>query len=360
MKKNRTRNKRIILFFTVMVLSLSVSFGAFGQSNYDFVEGFQAPFQQFASVLAPALPYASTIGLQWSHAYIGQLINLPPHFGIGVSAGAVMLPLEGFNKVTENFGVEIPQELMFLGDLGIPFPAAVIDARLGGIILPFDLGFKIGLIPEPLKEQLGDQFTLDYLMVGGDIRVPLLKDKGFVPAISIGAGYTYFRGGVGIPGLLGGGLDLGTTDTGYAPLDAELQQLSFSDPELTFNWESHVIDLKAQLSKNLFIITPYIGLGASYGISQAGGGLTSEVLYGGSPITDAQIQDIYDAFGGAGMSAPELSDQGLLVSSSANGFAFRAYGGTSINIFFIKVDVSVMYNVTSNSLGAQAGVRFQL
>lgn len=271
-----------------------------------------------------------------------------------------MLPIAGFDSVMENFGVALPQELLFLGDLGVPFPAAVIDARIGGIVLPFDLGFKIGFIPQFLKDKLGDEFTIDYLMVGGDLRVPILKDKGFVPALSVGGGYTFFRGGVGIPGLLDSGIDLGTTDTGYPALDSELQKLSFSNPELFFNWESHVIDLKLQLSKNLFIITPYIGLGGSYGISKAGGGVKSDVLYNSAPITDSQIQNIYDAFAAAGMSAPDLSDQGLIVASSANGFAFRVYGGTSINIFFIKVDASVMYNFTSKSLGAQVGLRFQL
>ncbi len=52
-------------------------------------------------------------------------------------------------------------------------------------------------------------------------------------------------------------------------------------------WNSNVIDAKIQVSKSLFIITPYVGLGMSFGISNAGGGMQSQMTVDGSAVTQA-------------------------------------------------------------------------
>ena len=52
-------------------------------SDFDaFTEGFRA----FGSELAGALPHNTTIGQQWADAHIGQLLGIPPRFGLGVSS----------------------------------------------------------------------------------------------------------------------------------------------------------------------------------------------------------------------------------------------------------------------------------
>jgi hypothetical protein len=56
---------------------------------------------------------------------------------------------------------------------------------------------------------------------------------------------------------------------------------------------------------------------------------------------------------------PTGEDAGFVVSSWVNGWGFRAYGGLSINLFFIKLDASVMYDIIGQSLGAQVGLRIQ-
>ena len=48
-----------------------------------------------------------------------------------------------------NLGIsanDVPSELSDLG--GIPIPATAVEARIGGFILPFDIGIKAGYIPE--------------------------------------------------------------------------------------------------------------------------------------------------------------------------------------------------------------------
>ena len=70
-------------------------------------------------------------------------------------------------------------------------------------MLPFNVGFKAGFIPENAKVLL--PFPVDYLMLGGDVRYAVLKGKGLLPALSVGAGYTYLRGGVTMPEAIAGG-----------------------------------------------------------------------------------------------------------------------------------------------------------
>jgi len=66
------------------------------------------------------------------------------------------------------------------------------------------------------------------------------------------------------------------------------------------------------------------------------------------------------AFAAAGYPEPELSADGFLVKAEANGFSTWVYGGTSINLFFLRLDLSAMYNFIGGGWGASANVRVQL
>jgi len=133
----------------VLVLVLLITFGSFGQT-FDEVEG---AFDSFASDLSAALPFASTIGLNWSDTYIGQF----PHLGAGLVVGAVGLPVTAFDTVLQTLtnGAAsadllntLPPELQpYIKTFGMPFPSVDAEARLGGFGIPFDIGLKVGLIP---------------------------------------------------------------------------------------------------------------------------------------------------------------------------------------------------------------------
>ena len=93
-------------------------------------------------------------------------------------------------------------------------------------------------------------------MLGGDVRYAVLKGKGLLPALSVGVGYTYLRGGVTMEDAIAGqGVDITQVMDSGAPADTYV--LSFTNPDVNFNWQAHVIEAKVQVSKNLFIITPY-------------------------------------------------------------------------------------------------------
>ncbi len=396
----------------IAVLIAVAAAGAFAQDDltstgYDVM---RESLQVFTNGVANALPMASTIGLQWSDAFIGKF----PHFGVGITAGFASIPTEDLGNLFSAFGfgenpieelkssLELPEEAQGLLDsIGFPFPAITAEARIGGFVLPFDIGLKAGFIPKDLYGVLGDatgglitQDNLDYLLAGFDVRFALVDGhkKFLVPDIIVGGGYNYYRGKLAIPmpGMEFAISDIpipkasAISDLSYNPDDPSTYynySLNFADPAVGFGWESHVIDLKAQVSKKiLWIITPYIGVGASYGRSRADAGMfvAPNVTRDGSGSTISQMkQDLEDAEQALeDLSGKEGSDllgddydfsdieipenqEGFIVSSWENGWGFRAYGGLSVNLWFVKIDASVMYDLIGQNLGAQLGLRFQ-
>jgi hypothetical protein len=307
---------------------------------------YQDSFQTFADGVANSLPVSASIGLNWSQAYIGQF----PHFGVGLSVGGVFLPYETIEPVVVALGAgtQIPQELK---TYGVPFPTIAAGMRLGGFGLPFDMGIKFGMIPAQAKELFSQDVTADYFLIGGDVRLPVVKGKGLVPTVSIGGGYTFVRGSIGITTVAPDPIDVS------APMNLAgytgTHTLGFTDPVLSFSWDTHTVEAKAQASWNALIFTPGIGIGAAYGISNAGGGLFSSITVN-STESLATIQSVLESYG---YSVP--TSEGFEVISAANGWSFWVFGGTAINIFFIKVDLSAMYNFLNGDYGLSANLRVQ-
>ncbi len=336
--------KKIFILMIILVVGVSV---VFAQIAFDTMED---SFSTFSSDVAESIPFASTIGLNWSDARVRSL----PHFGIGLTVGFVTIPKEAFVNLANSLSITLPTEITD-STIGVPIPGYTLEGRIGGLFLPFDVGIKLGYIPPELLAN--SPIAVDYTLAGFDIRTPIIKGNLVLPAVALSVGYNYLSSGIETS-VTGTGLDSFTgTNTGYAPLDTELDQLSFSDPKVRFQMESNVIDIKLQASKSLLILTPYIGMGYAYGWSTAGGGISSEVLYGGTAITPAQISTINAAFAAAGLGAPELTSDGIVVSATSKGGAFRAFGGLSVNLLILKLDLNGMYNFNTNSLGASANIR---
>jgi hypothetical protein len=340
--------KRILV---IGVLILALAGGAWAQPvDYSV---YRDSFQDFATHVANSLPIEASIGLNWSPAYIGQF----PHFGVGISLGGMFLPYESIEPIVTALGVgsSIPSALK---TYGLPFPTIAAGARLGGFFIPFDMGFKFGIIPESAKSLFSQNVTADYLLIGGDVRFPVLKGKGWVPTLSIGGGYTFLRGRIGINDIASGETIDISAIMGSRGWDGLAQHdLIITDPDLVFQWDTHTIEAKAQASWNLLIFTPHLGLGAAYGISKAGGGLFSSLTYQTTDAGMPTMADVQDAFAYYGYPVPTA--QGIEVVSAANGFSFWVYGGTAINIFFVKLDLSAMYNFLNGDYGASVNVRLQ-
>jgi len=306
----------------------------------------------FSKSVAPALPASATASLSWSDAFIGELIAVPPHFGIGVSAQAIFLPMKGVDSLLTALGQTKPSALSGMDATGVPLPSYSIEARIGGLFLPFDIGLKGGFIPGDVKNMTGD-FAVDYLMLGGDLRIAILKDEALSPGLSIGLGYTYLKGGLYYKMS---DISIATVPTGVGTTST----VALSKPKVGFEWEDSTIDLKLQLSKNLVIITPYIGTGLNLSWAQVGGGFYATPTIGGTAMTEAQMSYLKSNFPG-NPALVNVSADGISAKYRQDAiFGWRMFGGLSLNLTVIRLDLSALYNFTSSTFGANVGLRFQL
>ncbi|HKJ85014.1 MAG TPA: hypothetical protein VKA06_03005, partial [Spirochaetia bacterium] len=238
-------------------------------------EEYENSIQEFANGVANSLPLNSAIGLTWGDSYIGQF----PHFGIGATVGFSSVPYTAVKPVLSALSLdttlEASEQFQYIEQYGAPFPAYAAEARIGGFVLPFDFGVKLGTIPPNVDTtSIVDGVDFDYFLAGANVRLNLMEEKGLLPEVSVGGGYNYLRASVGLQGLAGGDI---TIDQFTNPVDQSTFDLILTDPTVEYFWQANVIDLQAQASKKILLFTPFVGAGASIGFGSAGGGLSSNL-----------------------------------------------------------------------------------
>ncbi|MCL2213926.1 MAG: hypothetical protein FWC06_01830 [Treponema sp.] len=339
MKKNEC-----IVVLCVLMLFLSAG-TVFSQFKLDDLRD---AADDFSAAMTKSLPFNSTLGLNWSDAYIGQFLSAPPHIGVGVSAGFTTLKLDSINKLMEYFKYEIPLN----NSVGFPLLAYTLETRIGGFMLPFDIGAKFGYL-NTSNMSIFDSFgvNIDYLLLGADIRFALIDSKLLPVRLSIGAGYNYLKGGLLTTLNTGSSYNFNAPDS----LGGQSYILSISDIDLGLLWQTNVLELKAHVSFPLFIITPYTGVGASYSWAKTGYQVKSEVtINGGSP--DNEIINILKNYFGV----TDISGKGFESLNEISSWNVRVYGGLSLNLTVIKLDLTLMYNTKDSAFGGTFGARFQL
>ncbi len=259
----------------------------------------------FMSDINASAPDAAIVGTSWSDAYIGKLVGIPPHFGVGVSTGVTRFDASGLSDAIKETGSTAPSSDLVL-------PTFAVEARIGGFILPFDMGIRFALLPENLVSAIVRDVSVSYLNFGVDARYAIVEEKLAKPDISIGLGYYHMEGSVG-----------------YSFKASELANVSVpsgydSTEDLDLNFATNVFDVKAQVSKNFLVFTPYAGAGLYYARSSA----------------DYRLASVKD-------------------SASDSEIGLRCYGGTSINLFAFRTDIGAMYNFLSENWGLNVGMRLQ-
>ena len=321
---------KILAFFLILGISIS----GFAQS-WPSLEEVQKTVDDFSWELAKSLPFNSSLGLNWSDAYIGKFFpSLPPHFGVGGSFGITTMDLPVMRTLMNYFGYSMPFDI---GKLILPAYAA--EARIGGLFLPFDVGVKFGYLP-PVG-LWGQNLDMDYLLVGGDIRYKLLDLK--VIKLSVGFGINYLRGGVS--GKVGSDqqIEYGT------------ESIILEKPEVNLKWDTVSFDFKTQVSFSLLLFTPYAGVAASYARSSAGYSIDAPVQY-----SSGDMQDVIDYINSEGLVGMDLSDTGISSNINNTAFGFRAFGGVSLNFVVFKLDFTGIYSFRDNNFGGSLGFRFQM
>jgi len=249
-----------------------------------------------------ALPDAAVVGGTWSDSYIGQLLGVPPHFGIGVAAGFSRFPVSSLNDAIKMTGTDLPTDTLIL-------PNFAIEGRIGGFVLPFDIGFRFGMMP---KIDLQD-VSINFINYGFDFRYALLEENLVKPDLIVGLGYYHSSGDIGYT------FDANT----LAPVGISSTYAS-AKQDLGLAFSTNVFEAKIQISKKLLIITPYAGFGGYIAKSD---------------------------------SSYEVADQED--SEKETVFGTRVYGGLSFNVLLLKLDLSGMYNFSSGNWGLNFGPRIQ-
>lgn len=331
--------KRILI-----LLTMTISFAFSGFAQEEVITQLEGQLKTLSEDLAAPATSAATIGLTWSDAHIGNF----PHFGVGVFTGAAFIPLDGIKdllKVLDNT-VEIPDAVEQI-PLGLPLPALGVDGRIGGFILPFDIGIKYAAFNLDI-----DKFNIDYSLIGADVRYALIEENLVLPGISVGAGFSRLTSNIKIKDLLGEDITILEPGSGYSGLYLE-------DPDVEFGWTANVIEFKAQVSKSLIFVTPYAGANFSYGMTQIGGGVKSGVTDKTNTLTQDQIDTIRDKAALAGVNIPKVNADGFTTEHDLTAMGLKINGGLSFNLFLAKIDLNVSYDVMAEIMGTQLGFRIQ-
>jgi hypothetical protein len=335
-----------------MVVFLLIAVPAFSEAPG--LDDLKEKVDVFTDSLAHSLPFNSTMGLNWSDAYIGKLSLIPPafHIGIGATFGFTTMDIGSLNGLLNMFGVH---DFDALDAGGFALPGYTVEIRLGGIIFPFDVGFKFGyfsltqdFVNGLFQTDIPD-LTMDYMLIGGDIRYALLDGKKFPLKFSIGGGFNYLKGGLS--------MSVPADNLSFMITDDRI--LYMPPPALGLNWETKTLDFKAQASFKILLLTPYIGIGASHAWSNAGYDVKSEIKVKDAAGNDVPLDDdTKNLIEAAGISG--VDGNGFSQINEVTGWSFRAFGGVSINLPLIKFDITGMFDFISKCYGITFGVRLQI
>lgn len=181
-------------------------------------------FDDLGSSFTSALTQVSGMQNIYADAHIGKIFpSLVPHFGGGVNAGVIRVDTSSLVKIFDELHISAGgvNDTMVL-------PSVSADIRLGGLFLPFDVGFMFLKTPSISFSDVSFGFTT----FGVDARYAILEDDIAVPGLSIGLGYLY------------NGIDFDYSGSGTS---------------VNYNLAVHSVYSTLQVSKKVLFVTPFAG-----------------------------------------------------------------------------------------------------
>ena len=280
--------------------------------------------QKFTDVIVDVLPNTQIQQNVWANAWIGQILP-KPNLGFGMNAGVSKLDLSPLIDVAEALGMSDSDDLPST----LVWPTVTVDVRLGGFILPFDVGFTAMSFDSSTVSSLGsaiDPAYFDFFMIGGDVRYAIFKGGMLRPKLSVGLGVYHTKG------------DFGVEEDG-------------SSAELDFSSTSLV--LSTQASIKLLFFVPFAGARVMFSNSD----VNWKVKANWSSILDSNDTAIQKAL-----------EYNILPShfsgNSSSSFVDHVrpvlFGGFAIDLFILDITVSGSYDFVSQIPSAAVSVRLAL
>ena len=310
-------NSKKILAFMLLISVFSFSTFAFdfgglldgtdAQDPDSFtIENIESGLDDFTFSLIKTAPSTVSHQNMWASAYIGQLLDLPPHLGGGISMGMAQLKTDGIATVLKEMGLNYDVKNLFL-------PTLTFDLRIGGLLFPFDLGVHGMMIKNPLEFNVQESlFSIDYGTVGADIRVPIIKENVALPNLSLGFGYAYSKGNAGI-------------------------SVKDEIAKVTAGYESQILQATVQVSKKFLVVEPFVGLRGTLSSNKRNWSWNYD---GAKALDDAKIKEL-EAVPGA---LDALKEEKIFNSGDWSGFAInkedpnytaQIFTGIGIDFLFI-------------------------
>ncbi len=297
--------KKIIFASFLLFATLFYSFSYTGADV-------NSKLSDFANDLNVTLPNAATQQNVYSSAWIGKLFpSAPPHFAVGFEAGVTKLNLKPLKEMTEIFGISGLPSLMV-------YPTITVNGRIGGFVLPFDIGFSGMYMDLSNLNSLADGLGIKMFNIGGDFRYALLKGEGVLPQVSLGVGYYYIGG-----------------------------RVSYSKDDLSakIDYSAHTFFLQAQISKTLLFFTPFAGVRGIFSSCD------SDWTWNVSAARIANISNYTDlSTGGGGKNSTNFFGQIIP----------QIYGGFGMSLGFFSLNLSGALDLRNIIWAADLSLRFQM
>ncbi|GMO14716.1 MAG: hypothetical protein Pg6A_00470 [Termitinemataceae bacterium] len=359
------RRYEIIIFLILFLgLNTAVVFGAPPKTVGKYSDISDA-LDDFSKANAGRVNTTAGIGLNWSDAYIGELISYPPHYGFGFTFGVNSLKTSAFNPlIEETLGLSKIDPVFVDKHF---FPTYLIEMRLGGFRdIPFDFGVKFGWMPALSAMPTMGDLKYNNIHAGMDLRFNILSVwTGF--QLSWGLGLNYMNGYLQTDSYtqtwsddgLGGGTNV------FDPAGSKMR----------LTWDTFTIDAKIifQKSWRMLGITFFGGIVVGYGIGHTGITFIGEDwtwdgnnVFNGSPAQYQQVEDgMAEKMGNNSVwNIERLAEQdnpfAISGKIATNTIDFHTYEGISFDFDSDwHVQVALIFDLANFEYGFMVGVRWQ-
>ncbi len=263
-----------------------------------YISTFNSGLNDFASELGFSVPQAAVQQNVYAEAFIGKLFpSVPPHFAVGINAGMTHLNTSALARTADKLGITGVKDDFF-------FPVLNADVRVGGVLLPFDVGLSFMTLDVSKFIKMDADITAEFFTLAADVRYALIEDGLVKPGLSLGLGYSLNKGKLGAKN---------------------------DNAEANVDYNVHTLYAQVQLSKTLNIpvvrigFTPFIGLR----------GLISNYSNDWSwKFTGDYASQI------AAISGLKTAGSGTSSSDGFGGFQPQIYGGLGFNFVFVQLTLS--------------------
>lgn len=286
--------------FCTLFIGISITSFSFADDLSE-INGHLSHFSEQFSYLIPNAAVQTNV---YADAWIGKFLpSIPMHFAAGIDGGISKFDISDLKAAGNRLHItNMPDSLLF--------PTFNVNAKIGGFVLPFDVGFSAFCFNTKDVQNIIKNIDLDFFTIGGNVRYAILQGIGLLPKWSIGVGYYYSKGAIG-------------KSSGNASV------------KVTYQTQTFVAE--TQISKTFIFVTPFIGFRAIFSDTDIGFNWNSSIPISGLNHYENHTKlNMFDDF------IPQL------------------FGGVGLKVGLMEIDINASYDFKNIHWTAGTSVRFQM